>query len=407
MPFGRLGLAEALVEGVREMGYEEPTPIQEKAIPPALEGRDVIGCAQTGTGKTAAFVLPVLARISDKSGIKALVVTPTRELADQILDVSKACSKFTNHKVAAVYGGVPYEKQQKELKEGVDLLVATPGRLLDLMRRHWIDTSSIEIFILDEADRMLDMGFWPDVEKIVDRLPHERQSLLFSATMSPKVLEVIGHTLNDPVQIEVGPVAMPVESVEQSVYPVDAMQKPDLLLEMLKSLDMPRVLVFTKTKRRADMVYQVLESHGVSAAPIHSDLSQSQRQRTLNGFKTGKYQVLVATDIVARGIDVEGVTHVVNYDVPDNPEDYVHRIGRTARAKAEGAAFTLMSAEELSDLRALEGFLNKTFEYKDVGGFNYTNRYVPSSEVKPTPRTGRTVFNSGARKSMRRRGRRR
>jgi ATP-dependent RNA helicase RhlE len=252
---------------------------------------------------------------------------------------------------------------------------------------------------------MLDMGFWPDVKKIVDRLPHERQSLLFSATMSPKVLEVIGHTLNDPIQIEVGQRAMPVDSIDQSVYPVDSMQKPDLLVEMLTRLDMPRVLVFTKTKRRADLVFQVLESHDIAAAPIHSDLTQSQRQKTLTGFKTGQYQVLVATDIVARGIDVEGVTHVINYDVPDNPEDYVHRIGRTARAKAEGAAFTFMSAEELSDLRGLEGFLNKTFSYKDLEGFKYTQRYVPSSTVKPTPRAGRTVFNSGARKSMRRRGR--
>lgn len=407
MPFGRLGLAEALVDGVKRMGYEEPTPIQEQAIPPALAGRDVIGCAQTGTGKTAAFVLPTLARISDKKGIKALVVTPTRELADQILEVTEACAHFKSYRATTIYGGVSYDKQKRELDQGIDFLVATPGRLLDLMKRRWVDLSSVEVFILDEADRMLDMGFWPDVKQIVDRVPDNRQSLLFSATMSPKVLEVIGHTLKDPVQIEVGPRAMPVDSVDQSVYPVDAMQKPDLLAKMLEQEHMERVLIFTKTKRRADMVYQILEGHDISAAPIHSDLNQAQRQRTLTSFKEGKCRVLVATDIVARGIDIEGVTHVINYDVPDNPEDYVHRIGRTARARAEGTAITLMSAEELGDLRALEGFLKRGFEYKDLEGFQYRERYVPNENVKPTPRAGRTVFNSGARRTMRRRGRRR
>lgn len=407
MPFGLLGLEDALVDGVKEMGYEEPTPIQKKAIPLVLTGRDVIGCAQTGTGKTAAFVLPTLARMSDKPGIKALVVTPTRELADQIYDVATACSKFTGQSVAVIYGGVGYEKQEKELKRGVDFLVATPGRLLDLIRKRHVDLRSLEVFILDEADRMLDMGFWPDVKKIVDRLPENRQSLLFSATMAPKVLEVIGHTLHDPVRVEVGPVARPVDNVDQSVYPVDSMQKSDLLVEMLRNEDMSRVLVFTKTKRRADLVYQVLQNHGISAAPIHSDLNQSQRQRTLEDFRDGTRRVLVATDIVARGIDVENVSHVVNYDIPDNPEDYIHRIGRTARARTEGTAITFMSAEELGDLRAIEGFLGKTFTYKDLDDFTYGRRYVPSSDVKPMAARKRTVYDGGAKRSTRRRGIRR
>ncbi len=407
MPFGRLGLDDALVRGVAEMGYTEPTPLQEKAIPLGLEGRDIIGCAQTGTGKTAAFILPILARISNKKGIKALVVTPTRELASQITEVAEACARFTDFKVTAVYGGVPYEKQEKALDDGVDLLIATPGRLLDYIRKRRISLSSVEVFVLDEADRMLDMGFWPDVSQIVDKLPKERQSLLFSATISPNVLSVIGRTLKDPIQIEIGPRSMPVDTVEQSVYPVDSMQKTDLLIAMLKRDEMSRVLVFIQTKRRADIVYQTLERAGISAAPIHSDLSQGQRQRTLEDFRSGKCRVLVGTDVVARGIDVEGVSHVINYDIPDNPEDYVHRIGRTGRAQATGTAYMFMSAEELGNLRAIEGYIKKNFEYRDLEGFDYHKRYVPSSEVKPMARTGRAVFRSGARRSMSRRVRRR
>ncbi len=407
MPFGLLGLAEPLVKGVAEMGYTEPTPIQKQAIPPALEGRDIIGCAQTGTGKTAAFILPTLTRMSSKKGIKGLVVTPTRELADQITAVSEASARYTDFKVAAVYGGVPYEKQERALAQGVDLLIATPGRLLDYMRKRKIDLSGVEVFVLDEADRMLDMGFWPDVKIIVDSLPEKRQSLLFSATISPNVLDVIGRTLTEPVQIEIGPRSMPVDTVEQSVYPVDAMQKPDLLLAMLEHNDLSRVLVFTQTKRRADLVFQTLEHAGISAAPIHSDLGQGQRQRTLDEFKSGKCRVLVATDIVARGIDVDSVSHVINYDVPANPEDYVHRIGRTGRAQATGTAYTFMSAEELGNLRAIEGSLNKVFDYRDLDGFEYSKRYVPSSTVKPKAPPGRAVFSSGARRTMKRRVRRR
>ena len=407
MPFGRLGLSDALVRGVGEMGYTEPTPIQEKAIPPALEGRDIIGCAQTGTGKTAAFILPILARISDKKGIKALVVTPTRELASQITQVAEACARHTDFRVTSVYGGVPYEKQEKALAEGVDLLIATPGRLLDYIRKRRIDLSLVEVFVLDEADRMLDMGFWPDVSQIVDKLPKKRQSLLFSATISSNVLDVIGRTLTDPLQIEIGPRSMPVDTVEQFVYPVDGMQKSDLLIAMLEKNEMSRVLVFTQTKRRADLVYQALERAGISAAPIHSDLNQGQRQRTLEDFKSGTCRVLVATDIVARGIDVEGVSHVINYDIPPDPEDYVHRIGRTGRARATGTAYMFMSAEELGNLRAIEGFIKQNFEYCDLEGFDYHKRYVPSSNVKPTARAGRSMFSSGARKTMRRRVRRR
>ena len=389
------------------MGYTEPTPIQKAAIPEVLAGHDVIGCAQTGTGKTAAFILPILQLISDKPVIKSLVITPTRELADQIQGVAVTCAKATGHKVVALYGGVPYPPQEKALKAGVDLVVATPGRLLDMMGRGLVDMSALEVLVIDEADRMLDMGFWPDVKRIINTLPDKRQTLLFSATISEKVTSVIGTMLRHPVTIEIGQTATPVELVTQSIYPVDAMQKTDLLLELLKLDDMTRALIFVRTKQRADRLFTILEQHGLEAAVIHSDLNQNQRQRALAGFKTGSVRYLLATDIVARGIDVESVSHVINFDIPDNAEDYVHRVGRTARAGEAGTAMSLFAAEELANLRDIESLIGQSLRCEDLPNFDYRERYIPSARVAPVRRHKRLAFNGGARRILRSRTRRR
>lgn len=378
MAFRNLGLSSPLAQAVEHMGYRQPTPIQQEAIPPALAGRDVIGCAQTGTGKTAAFILPVLERISSKPGVKALVVTPTRELAEQIKGVAIACAKATRHRVAVVYGGIGYGPQEARLRAGVDLVVATPGRLLDLIGRRSVDLSRLEILVLDEADRMLDMGFWPDVKRIISTVPPKRQTLLFSATISPKILKVIGDTLNAPVSVNIGRAATPAELIDQSVYPVAAPQKTDLLLEMLKSGEMDRSLIFVRTKHRADRLSRKLKQQGLAAAAIHSGRSQAQRQNALNDFKAGRHRFLLGTDIVARGIDVEGVTHVVNFDIPSNPEDYIHRIGRTARAGRSGTAISLMAAEESGDLRNIEALIGRKLPCEDLPGFSYEQRSMPA-----------------------------
>ncbi len=346
MPFRTLGLNAGLLKAVHAMGYQQPTPIQEQAIPLALDGRDIVGCAQTGTGKTAAFILPALQRTQGRRGLRTLVVTPTRELAAQIYDVARDCSRHTGQKAAAVYGGVGYTPQVTALRRGVDLLVATPGRLLDLSSRRDVDLSQVEILVLDEADRMLDMGFWPDVRRIMALLPPQRQTLLFSATLSSDVLKVAANTLTDPARIEVAPSATPIEAIEQMLYPVNGQQKTDLLIRLLEKHQLDRVLVFTRTKHRADKVCRHLERSRIRGAAIHSNRSQAQRQRALDGFKNGTYRVLVATDIVARGIDVDAISHVINYDLPVNAQDYVHRIGRTARAGATGSAISFLAAEE-------------------------------------------------------------
>ncbi len=400
MSFDNLGLNERLLEGVRAMGYTEPTPIQQRAIPAALEGRDVIGCAQTGTGKTAAFVLPALQRIGRGGGIRALVVTPTRELALQIHEVAREVSRHTGHSVASVYGGVGYEPQRKALRKGVDLLVATPGRLLDLVGTKDADLRHVEVLVLDEADRMLDMGFWPQVRKIVGHLPERRQNLLFSATMDASVLHVIGAALTDPVRVDVAPPATPVEAIAQSVYPVNALQKTDLLVHLMEQRDLQRTLVFMRTKHRAERVAKALERNRIRCAVIHGNRTQSQRQHALDGFKSGKYRVLVATDIVARGIDVDDISHVVNYDVPNNAEDYVHRIGRTARAGASGSAITFMDAEEIEGLRDIENLIGSVIPCEDLEGFHYSERVVPNPE-REAKRAARPVFSSGVQRRAR------
>ena len=406
MTFDELGLQERLLKGVEAMGYEEPTPIQREAIPTALAGKDIVGCAQTGTGKTAAFILPILQRMSKGRGIKALIVTPTRELALQIQEFTHQISRSTGHSSMAVFGGVGYQPQVKKLRQGVDVLVATPGRLLDLQRRGDVKLNRVEVLVLDEADRMLDMGFWPDVRRIISLVPEKRQNLLFSATMSSKVLTVIKSTLSSPVRIDIEPSATPVEAIEQSVYPINTRQKSELLVELLKQRDLYRVLVFTRTKHRADRVCRQLKRSGIKGSPIHSNLSQSQRQRTLEAFKGGKCRVLVATDIVARGIDVENISHVINFDMPQDAEVYVHRIGRTARAGAEGTAISFMAPEESGELRAIEGLIGDTIECRDLDGFMYTDRYIPSPDRQAT-KVRKLAYNGGARRGRRRQGRRR
>jgi len=394
MTFSDLGLESGLLEAVRALGYTEPTPIQEQAIPLALAGRDIMGCAQTGTGKTAAFILPALQRMGRRRTIGTLVVTPTRELAGQIEDVARDCSRRTGQRVAAVYGGVGYAPQVNKLRRGVELLVATPGRLLDLQQHGDVDLSHVEILVLDEADRMLDMGFWPDVRRIMALLPEKRQTLLFSATLSSDVLRHAGPLLTDPARIEIAPSATPVDTVEQTVYPVNGMQKTDLLVRLLEGRKLDRVLVFTRTKHRADKVCRDLERSRIRGAAIHSNRSQAQRQHALDGFKNGTYRVLVATDIVARGIDVDHISHVINYDLPMNAQDYVHRIGRTARAGATGTAISFLAAEETQELRDIEHLLGVTLPCEDVEGFVYAERVIPNP-ARAAKKPVRTVYKGG------------
>lgn len=403
------------MQAVAAMGYTEPTPIQAQAIPAVLAGNDVVGCAQTGTGKTAAFVLPTLQRIRPRAKRPAaLVVTPTRELALQIEEVAKRASQATQHKVVSVYGGVGYSPQAKALRRGVDLLIATPGRLLDLCGQGDCDLSKVEVLVLDEADRMLDMGFWPDVHRIIERLPDQRQNLLFSATMTPDVLKVVGSELHDPVRIDVAPPSTPIESIRQVIYPVAGIQKPELLLSLIGDYDLSRTLVFTRTKHRADRVAKTLARAGIGGAAIHGDRSQAQRQQALDGFKRGKHRVLVATDIVARGIDVDGISHVINFDLPNVPEDYVHRIGRTARAGKSGTAFSLLAPEEHDLLRDIEHTIGAVLACEDHVGFTYAEpRLVPDPErpakkgqrqqtQRPTPGSGRKGRPGGSARRRRR-----
>ncbi len=399
MTFAELGLDPTMLTAVSELGYDKATEIQERAIPKVLAGKDIVGCSQTGTGKTAAFVLPIVQRMSAGKGIKVLVVTPTRELAAQIEEVAVTCVKPRGMHALAVYGGVPYDPQAKQARRGVDLLVATPGRLLDMMRQGDIKLDHVEVLVLDEADRMLDMGFWPDVRRILHAVPDKRQNLLFSATMSKGVLSVIGDALDHPVFIEVGGRATPIEAIDQKVMPVDGSQKLELLIAYLAHHQPERVLVFTRTKHRAERLALTLHKRGVKCTAIHGNRNQVQRQKALDGFKAGRYQVLIATDVVARGIQVEGISHVINYDVPSNPEDYVHRIGRTARAGASGIAISLVSAEEVYELKDIERLIGSDIPREDLPAFDYVKRTIPESRALPR-RPGKLVYNGGARRAM-------
>ncbi|MGE5316037.1 MAG: DEAD/DEAH box helicase [Acidobacteriota bacterium] len=378
MAFTQLGLNDRLVQGILATGYTAPTAIQASAIPLALEGRDVIGCAQTGTGKTAAFVLPILnhlskdaERVKDRR-IRALVLTPTRELAQQVEDSLKQYGQFLKLRSLSVYGGVSMDKQLKHLRHGIDIVIATPGRLIDHLDRKSIDLSGVEILVLDEADRMFDMGFINDVKKIMSRVPAKRQTLLFSATISPEIRQ-LAHTVQDnPATVQIGEESKPVESVTQHFYSCPKEMKMDMLLFALERETMDSVLVFSRTKHGADKITKKLERASVKAIAIHSNRTQAQRQRALAGFKQAHYRVLVATDIAARGIDVEGISHVINFDVPTFAEEYVHRIGRTGRAAAVGDAITLVSKDEMKHVKKIEYFIGKKIELKKYPTFNYT-----------------------------------
>jgi ATP-dependent RNA helicase RhlE len=371
MTFSDLGLCEPILRAVAAEGYSIPTSIQAQAIPLVLTKRDLFGCAQTGTGKTAAFALPILHRLSAArpeagSGrkIRALVLSPTRELAAQIEESFSAYGRNTTLRTGVVYGGVNQNPQVRALRNGVDVLVATPGRLLDLLSQGFVDLRFVEVFVLDEADRMLDLGFFPDIRKVVARLPAERQTLLFSATM-PEDIRALAHSiLRNPASVNVAPVSSAAERIDQGVYHVAKRNKPALLKHLLAKLDVSRALVFTRTKRGANRVARQLQIAGVRSAAIHGDKSQSQRERALGGFRSGRLPVLVATDIAARGIDVDAVSHVFNYDVPNIAETYVHRIGRTGRAGATGVALSFCDHEERGDFRSIEKLLRRSIAVK-------------------------------------------
>jgi ATP-dependent RNA helicase RhlE len=374
------------MQGILATGYTAPTAIQSRAIPLAIAGRDIIGCARTGTGKTAAFVLPMLNHLTKHTAhhtnrhVRGLVLAPTRELAQQGDEFVTGYGRFTNIQSIAIFGGVNMDNQIKRLRRGVDIVVATPGRLIDHLNRRTIDLSHVEILVLDEADRMFDMGFINDVRKIIGRVPAKRQTLLFSATISKEVRELVASIQKHPELIEIGEQRQPVETVSQYFYSVPQEMKIELLFHILKVQEMDSVLVFSRTKHGADKISHRLERAGVKSIAIHSNRTQAQRQRALAGFKQGQFRVMVATDIAARGIDVEGISHVVNYDTPTFAEDYIHRIGRTGRATATGDAITFVSNQEQKYFKSIERFIDKRFELKRYPGFDYSKKVQPQQK---------------------------
>jgi len=370
-PFCKLGLSEAAVAAVMAKGYSEPTPIQSRAIPLVLGGRDLIGTAQTGTGKTAAFALPILHRLGTHGRCRCLVLEPTRELALQVEEAFRLYGQFTNLRVAVVYGGVGYGRQRDELKRGTDIIVATPGRLLDLLGEGVVDLRALEVLVLDEVDRMLDMGFLPDVRRIIRHVPARRQTLLFSATLPPAIQGLAQSVLTNPEVIEIGIRSSPAETVDHAFYPVVATQKFELLTTLLERTNYRSVIIFTRTKMGADRIAHRLKAAGHPVGVMHADRSQNERTEALDGFKKGKYEILVATDLAARGLDIRSVTHVINYDMPENPEDYVHRIGRTGRAHDEGDAYTLMTEENIRAARAIERLIARSVPRRKIDNFDY------------------------------------
>lgn len=364
MKFNELNLLEPILNALTKQGYTEPTPIQQQAIPYVLEGRDVMGCAQTGTGKTAAFAIPIIQRIhaskqADNSNkIRALIVTPTRELAIQIEESFKNYGSELKLRYTVIFGGVNQSQQVNRLKNGVDVLIATPGRLLDLQQQGFIKLGNLEIFVLDEADRMLDMGFIHDVKKIIKLIPAKRQTLFFSATMPKEITSLANSILTDPVKVEVNPVSSTAEMIEQALYYVDTPAKKDLLVHVLKETTAPSVLVFSRTKHGADKIVKLLAKNKVTAEAIHGNKSQNARQRALSNFKDKTSRVLVATDIAARGIDIDELSFVINYDIPNIPETYVHRIGRTGRAGASGIAVSFCDKEERKYIRDIQKLIS-------------------------------------------------
>jgi len=370
--FEQLGLSDEVMKAVRDAGYTTPTPIQAQAIPLVLKGRDVMGLAQTGTGKTAAFTLPIVDRLIGGPGrTRVLVLTPTRELCVQVEDSVKKYARHAPLSVVSVYGGVPLDPQEKKLRAGVDIVVATPGRLIDHLERQNVVFDDLEVLVLDEADRMLDMGFAPQINRIVADIPSYRQTLLFSATMPPEVEALARKYLRKPVVVQVGRRSSAASTVTHAVYPVPRDRKSELLAQLLRAEKLDSVLVFTRTKHGADRVVRHLEREQIEATAMHADKTQPQRTRALEDFKSGKVRVLVATDIAQRGLDISGITHVVNYDVPQQAEDYVHRIGRTGRAAKEGDAFTFMAPDEIAMVRQIERVIGQPIPRISVPGFDF------------------------------------
>ena len=411
MPFSSFGLHPDLLRGVKEMGFTRPTPIQQDAIPPAMEGRDVLACAMTGSGKTAAFVLPILHRLMPKRrGVtRALIVTPTRELAAQIEEHLNQMAMHTPMSGAAVFGGVGMGPQEHAFRTGVDVIVATPGRLLDHFRFPYAKLEGLEILVLDEADRMLDMGFLPDIRRVLKHLPPRRQTLFFAATMPPPIVTLTRELLRRPAMINLERKAAPAVGITQAVYPVAQDVKSSLLLELIKRGEMKSALVFTRTKHRANRLADFLSRHRVNCERIHGNRSQAQRTAAMEGFKSGRFRILVATDIAARGIDVEALSHVINFDVPAVPEDYIHRVGRTARAELTGDAFTFVSPEEEGDLSAIERVVGKRLPRVVLPDFDYSRRgseklEVPLAERIAAIRARKTEDRARAKAKAERRG---
>ena len=398
MLFSELGLSAEILRALSEQGYDSPTPIQEKAIPQVLAGHDLMAAAQTGTGKTAGFTLPMLQLLATRSSgvsatkfqTRALILTPTRELAAQVYESVRTYGKHLNLRAAAIYGGVSMVPQTKLLRSGVEIIVATPGRLLDHIAQRNIDLSHIEMVVLDEADRMLDMGFLPDIKKVMKTLPEKRQTLMYSATFSDEIRQLAKQFLNNPQQVAVASANSTADTVAQAVYPVDRNKKRDLLVKLIEDNQWHQVLVFTRTKHGANALAEKLDKGGIRAAAIHGNKSQGARTKALADFKSLKLHVLVATDIAARGIDIDQLPHVVNYELPNVPEDYVHRIGRTGRAGATGEAVSLVCVDEYKLLRDIERLLKRTLEKRVIEGFE------PDPNAKPQPiENGRRSFGGG------------
>ncbi len=384
MSFTAFDLHPSLLRAVADLGFTRPTPIQREAIPAALAGRDLVGGAMTGSGKTAAFALPVLQRLLARPGRgpRALVLAPTRELAQQILDVFNALGRHTRLTAAAVYGGVGMEPQERALRRGVDVIVACPGRLLDHMQYPYSDLSRLEVVVLDEADRMLDMGFLPDLKRVLAKVPPAAQKLLFSATLPAPIRDLARTLLHEPVSVQVAGTAAPATGVKQTVFPVRQDHKVALLVELLRRSDgIANALVFTRTKHRANRLADQLDRQGIACERVHGNRSQAQRTAALAGFKSGRYRVLVATDVAARGIDIEALSHVVNFDVPAVADDYIHRVGRTARNGATGEAFTFVAPEEQSDLGAIERAVGRRLDRRTLEGFDYQARPAEKLEI--------------------------
>ena len=383
MAFSNFGLHPDLMRGVKDLGFTRPTPIQSEAIPPAMTGSDLLACAMTGSGKTVAFLLPILHRLmgTRRGTTRALILTPTRELAAQIEEHLRQLAVHTPLTGAAIFGGVGMGPQEHAFRSGVDVIIATPGRLLDHFKQPYARLDKLEYLVLDEADRMLDMGFLPDIRRVLKHIPPRRQTLFFSATMPQPIVELSRDLLQKPITINLERKSAPAVGITQAVYPVSQEVKPALLLELLRRGELKDVLAFTRTKHRANRLFELLQKSGIPVERLHGNRSQAQRTQALAGFKSGKYRVLVATDIAARGIDVEALSHVVNFDVPAMAEDYIHRVGRTARAEATGDAFTFVSPDEENDLRAIERAIAKRLPRITVPDFDYNQKSGERFEV--------------------------